>query len=468
MAKIVVIDDEHAIVLAFEKFLRSLGHQCFAASTAEDGIQLVRQQAPDVVFLDVKLPGMDGLSAIEKIRQACGRASIVVMTAHGTLDTAVRATRSGAFEYLTKPIDLAKMRAVVDKALGKLERSEAVERLRREELARFERSGLVGQSPAMQEVFRKVAMVCESDAAVLIQGESGTGKELIARAIHYHSKRAGYPFEAINCACVPENLLESELFGHEKGAFTGAQNQKIGKFEIADRGTVFLDEVSELPLPSQAKLLRFIEEKSFERLGGTQPIRVDVRIVSATNQRLEDRIGDGKFRQDLFFRLNVVPIEVPPLRERLEDLPLLVAYFLDRVSGKGITDAALEALRGYDWPGNVRELRNTIEQANIVAGGRVIDVAHLPRAVLRPRRPAAPSPDDRIGEITAELIASGALKRGEMFYQLEAKWEKALIERVLRMVEGNMVKASEMLGINRMTLRKKMREYGIAGTEPEA
>jgi two-component system nitrogen regulation response regulator GlnG len=308
----------------------------------------------------------------------------------------------------------------------------------------------------MQELFTKIAAVCRSDANVLICGESGTGKELIARAVHYNSRRAAAPFEAINCACLPDNLFESELFGHEKGAFTGASSQKIGKFEIAHGGSVFLDEISELPAAGQAKLLRFLEEKTFDRLGGTARIQVDVRIVAATNRRLEDRIAEGKFRDDLFYRLAALRVDAPALRDRREDIPLLVAHFL---GGSGITDEALEILTTAPWPGNVRELRNALGQALTVARGQVIERGHLPEALTQPRRPAR-TLDDRIDDILMELVEG---QKADVFRKVEARWEKALLDRVMRAVGGNQVHASELLGINRVTLRKKLRDYGLHG-----
>jgi DNA-binding NtrC family response regulator len=457
VSSILVIDDEHDIVVVFERFLKSIGHAVQSASNAEDGIDKIRKHSPDLVIMDVKLPGMDGLTAVEKIREFNARLPILVITAHGTLDTAVRATKVGAFDYLTKPIDVDKLKDAVGRALDRTARSSVVERLRRDEVPKFAHSAMVGQSGPMQEVFKKIAAVCQGDANVLVYGESGTGKELVARAIHYNSKRAGAPLETINCACLPENLVESELFGHEKGAFTGAATQKIGKFEIADGGTVFLDEISELPPTGQAKLLRFLEEKAFERLGGTQRIRVDVRIISATNRRLEEMIAEGKFREDLFYRLNSFRIDAPALRDRRDDVPLLAAFFLEKLGSRGITDEALGVLKNHAWPGNVRELRNAIEQSATVAGSKVIEAGHLPESLRAPKR-ASRSLDDRIDEILAELLDK---EKADVFYKIESRWEKALLDRVLRSVDGNQLKASELLGINRVTLRKKLRDYGL-------
>jgi two-component system nitrogen regulation response regulator GlnG len=320
-------------------------------------------------------------------------------------------------------------------------------------------TGIVGKSPQMQEVFKKVAAVAASDATVLLMGESGTGKELLARAVHYNSTRATGPFEAINCASIPETLLESELFGHEKGAFTGAIRQKPGKFEVGSGGTVFLDEVGEISLGAQVKLLRFLEERKFERVGGTESVPVDVRIVSATNQNLEERVREGRFREDLYFRLNVVRIDIPPLRERREDVPLLVAYYLDLARGAGVTTEALELLKNHSWPGNVRELRNAIERGVVLARGTPIRPEHLPDTVTSPRPLGETDLEARIRDLVEKLVAQGG--PGDLYRFVEARWEKALLRRVLELTGSNQVKAAELLGINRMTLRKKMELYGL-------
>jgi DNA-binding NtrC family response regulator len=320
-------------------------------------------------------------------------------------------------------------------------------------------SGIVGRSPQMQDVFKKIAAVAGSDASVLLIGESGTGKELLARAVHYNSGRSSGPFEAINCASIPETLLESELFGHEKGSFTGAIRQKPGKFEVAGGGTVFLDEVGEISLAAQVKLLRFLEERKFERVGGTEPVSVDIRIVSATNQNLDERVREGRFREDLYFRLNVVRIDVPPLRDRRDDIPVLVAYFLDLARGAGITSEALELLKNHAWPGNVRELRNAIDRGAVLARGTPIRPEHLPESVTSPRPMGESDLEARVRELVEKLIAQGT--PGDLYHMVEARWEKALLRRVLEQTGSNQVKASELLGINRMTLRKKMEQYGL-------
>jgi len=456
MARILVVDDEESIVWAFRQFLEGLGRECLASATAEQGIEIARRHQPDLVILDVKLPGMDGLSALEELRRVAPRAKFIVITAHGTLDTAVRALKLGAVEYLAKPVDLDKARKLVQAALQGAAVNREVERLRG---AGPPVAGLVGKTPAMQEVFKKVATVAASDASVLLVGESGTGKELLARAIHYTSARADRPFEALNCAAIPETLLESELYGHEMGAFTGAVRQKPGKFEIADGGTVFLDEVGDIPPFAQVKLLRFLEERKLERVGGTQKLQVDIRIISATNQNLEDRIREGLFREDLYFRLNVVRIEVPPLRDRREDIALLVAHFLDLEGGAGILNETLEILESHSWPGNVRELRNAIERGVVLARKGPIRPEHLPESVVSPRPLGQTDIESGVRSIVDRLTAEGP--RGSLFRHVESHFERALLQRVLGLTGGNQMKASELLGINRMTLRKKIEHYGL-------
>ncbi|HZE95947.1 MAG TPA: sigma-54 dependent transcriptional regulator [Planctomycetota bacterium] len=455
MAKVLVVDDEESIIWIFRKLVEGLGHEFLAAATGEKGIEAAASGQPDVVFMDVKLPGMDGLAALVEVRRVAPRAKFIVMTAHGTLDTAVRAMKLGAVEYLSKPVDLDQARALIQGSLKGAGMSREVESLRKAGGL----GGIVGRSAQMQEVFKKIAAVAGSDASVLLIGESGTGKELLARAVHYNSARSGGPFEAINCASIPETLLESELFGHEKGAFTGAVRLKPGKFEVAGGGTVFLDEIGEISPAAQVKLLRFLEERRFERVGGTEPVAVDVRIVSATNQNLDVRVREGRFREDLFFRLNVVRVDIPPLRERRDDIPALVAHFLDLARGAGVTADALELLKNHSWPGNVRELRNAIERGAVLARGTPIRPEHLPETVTSPRPLGESDIDARVRELVEKLVSQGM--PGDLYHAVEARWEKALLRRVLEQTGSNQVKAAELLGINRMTLRKKMEQYGL-------
>jgi nitrogen regulation protein NR(I) len=457
MGTVLVVDDEQSITWAFEKFLTSLGHSVRTAPTAEQGLEIARREPPDLVILDVRLPGMDGLAALEEIRKLNPDARVIVITAHGTLETAVRAVKLGAVDYLAKPVDLAKARRLIESALAGAPASREVERLR----GGPPFGGLVGRTPAMQEVFRKVAAVCDSDATVLFTGESGTGKELLARALHASSRRASGPFEPVNCAAIPETLLESELFGHEKGAFTGAHRQKKGKCEIADGGSLFLDEIGDIPVATQVKLLRFLEDRAFTRVGGTERVVVDARILSATNSDLEARVATGAFREDLFFRLNVVRIDIPPLRNRREDIPLLVAHFVEQWGAEGISQEALEILKNHAWPGNVRELRNAIERGVVLSRKRTVLPEHLPETLLHPRSPGGAGVDGRVAEVVDVIALAPDAPRTGLYQAVEEKWERALLRRALEMTGGNQVKAAKLLGINRLTLRKKIAKYQL-------
>jgi two-component system, NtrC family, response regulator AtoC len=453
MALALVIDDEPSICWAFRQMLEARGHRAVIAPTAEEGLAALTPEI-DLVVLDVRLPGMDGLTALRRIRERRPDLPVIVITAHGTMQTAVEAIKSGAFEYLTKPVDLGEAESAVGRALERRAMSKEVAKHQGES----DLGGLVGSTAAMQEVFKKIGAVCLTDATVLITGESGTGKELVARAIHANSKRAKKNFEPINCASLPEGLVESELFGHEKGAFTGAIRTKPGRFEIAHGGTVFLDEIGDLPQPAQAKLLRFLEDHSFTRVGGTDRLTADVRIVAATNRDLRQLVSDGAYREDLFYRLNVVSIVLPPLRERKSDLPRLVARFLQDGgnAGKAVSEAALEAMMGYDWPGNVRELRNAVEQSLVLSRGGAILPEHLPPRL----HSKAGGPDDEQARLLVERWLSEA-PDGAAWDAVSDKWEKLLIEKALADAKGSLSAASRRLGINRATLRKKMERHGL-------
>ncbi len=468
MAKVLVIDDEPGICQAFSKLLKGLGHEALVAPSAEQGLPVAKAEAPDLVLLDIRLPGMDGLAALEALKTQGFAAPVVVLTAHGTLDTAVRALKLGAYEYLTKPVELATAEAVISRAIEKARLSQEVARLQREVSGRAAPGRrLIGSTPAMQEIFKTIAAVCGSDVSVLIQGESGTGKELVSREIHANSPRAAGPFEAVNCAAIPPTLLESELYGHEKGAFTGAVRRQVGRFERAHGGTILLDEIGEIPPATQVKLLRFLEERAFERVGGDERVEVNLRILAATNQNLEGKIVRGEFREDLYYRLKVVTIDLPPLRERTPDIPILVARFLAEGPGpsREISEEALALLTRHRWPGNVRELRNAIEHAGVLARGAPIRAEHLPETVRHPERaPAAglrPTVEAEVDRIVATLLEQPEAKPGDLFAVIERQWESALLRRVMERTGGNQVKASELLGIHRTTLRTKLLEYGL-------
>ena len=390
MDKLLLIDDEADVQYSFRRIFDSPEVQIATASSGEEGLRLIPQFQPDLVMMDVRMTGMTGLETLRKLRQTDAKLPVIIMTAYGTTQTAIEAMKLGAYDYVLKPFDVPRLKALVGAAL---EAARAMKKVvSYEPLLESEDYdiGIVGRTEVMQDVFKLIGQLASSDATALITGESGTGKELIARAIYGHSQRSHKPFLAINCAAIPENLLESELFGHERGAFTGASTQRIGKFEQCNGGTLFLDEIGDMTPATQTKILRVLQNGTFERVGGNNPIKVDVRIIAATNKPLEQAVAEKQFREDLFYRLNVVRLRVPPLRERRDDIPLLANYFLKKVAEKnkqplkGITDEALLALQTYAWPGNVRELENVIHRAMVVSKGDAIITADLPPEICRP------------------------------------------------------------------------------------
>ena len=419
--------------------------------------------------MDIRMPGMSGFEALEKIQAENSGVSVIIMTAQATMQNAIEAMRRGAFDYITKPFDLDEVNILVRKAIDVRRLSLEVNALRAEVREKYE-GGLVGNTPAMQEIYKTIGRVAESDATVLIHGESGTGKELVARAIHYHSKRAGRPFIAVNSAAIPSELLESELFGHEKGSFTGAVARKIGKFEAAAGGTLFLDEIGDMNLPLQGKLLRVLQEREFERVGGTEPIKTDVRVIAATHRNLEKAVREKRFREDLFYRLNVIQINIPPLRKRKDDIPPLAEFFMQKhqvTAGQGrrsLTPETLKILRAYDWPGNVRELENAIQRAITLSQGDKIFPDALPPQIFKPGHGVALSFENFLEEKLADLVdRMGGLEAGDIHSMVIQRVEKPLITLVLKKTEGNQVRAANLLGINRNTLRKKIKELGIKG-----
>ncbi|RMH38931.1 MAG: sigma-54-dependent Fis family transcriptional regulator [Deltaproteobacteria bacterium] len=445
-ASILVIDDERGIRSLCRDVLGRAGYRVDLAETGADGVARARGGRYDLILSDIRLPDVDGLQVLEQVRAAHPDQTVILITAYPSVDTAVRGMKLGARDYIAKPFTPDELRMVVARALDEdaLRRENA--RLRDELAYR----NLIGASPAMVALRDTIDKVSRADASVLITGESGVGKEVVARAIHYRGTRAAGPFVAVNCGALVDNLLESELFGHVRGAFTGADRPKRGLFVAADGGTLFLDEIAELPLPLQPKLLRALQEGEIKPVGGVDPVRVDVRVVAATNRDLGEAVRDGAFREDLFYRLNVIAINVPPLRERVEDIPLLVDAFIDRVAERAggarvaVTDAAMRWLQSQPWPGNVRELENAIERAVVLASGPVLDVADFDQgapAAGAPRAGAAGLPAD-------ELISLAAL-------------ERLHIERVLAACGGQKTKAAAILGINRTTLWKKLRAYGM-------
>ena len=374
MPHILIADDEDSLRWVLEKGLRQAGYEVTAVRDGAAAVRAVEAEPFDLVFLDVRMPGVDGLAALARMREVRADACVVVMTAHGTMETAIQAMQRGAYDYLTKPFDLDELLLLAERALAAGRLTQEVARLKTglQEVREF--SALIGRHPRMQEVYKTIGRIAGTDVTVLLRGESGTGKELVARAIHHYSRRAGRPFVAVSCAAIPGTLLESEMFGHERGAFTDAKERRLGKFELAHGGTLYLDEIGDMPLELQAKLLRALQERTIERLGGHESIRVDVRVLAATNRDLEAFMREGKFREDLYYRLNVVTLHLPPLRERRRDIPLLVEHFLAKhvsdLGERGVAPDALDRLVGHDWPGNVRELENVVQRAMVMADER--------------------------------------------------------------------------------------------------
>jgi two-component system nitrogen regulation response regulator GlnG len=468
MPTLLVVDDEPNVLYSLEKSLRSEALAVHTALTGRQGLEAVRRLRPDVVILDVRLSDMSGLEAFDRIREMDARLPVVIITAYAATETAIEAMKRGAFEYLLKPVDFHQLAEVVQRAL-ELSRLQHVPAVFEGEAPEDNADPIVGRSPAMQEMCKSIGRVAPRDVTVLITGASGTGKELVARAIYSHSARAGKPFLTINCAAIPETLLESELFGHEKGAFTGADRRRIGKFEQAHGGTLFLDEVGDMSAATQAKLLRLLQEQRFERLGGNETIQTDVRLLAATNKDLGQEVAEGRFRGDLLYRLNVITIQLPPLRERREDVPLLVEYFLRRL-GRGlgltvhsVTPEARQCLEAYDWPGNVRQLQSVLKYALIKAAGGVLTLDCLPED-LRPGSAAAapPVPQEAavldVGSLTRSLLRAG---EPDIYRRVCLEVDRVVLDLVLRHVKGNQVQASELLGMSRTTLRAKLRALGL-------
>ncbi len=461
MQSLLIIDDEPNVCYTLEKVLGSERLKILVAGTAGAGLEAVRRESPDAVVLDVRLPDMSGLEAYRQIRQIDARLPVIVITAHGTTETAIEAMKLGAFDYLLKPLDLAQLRDVVARAVHLSQISRTPAMYDENGPPEVESDQLVGNSPPMQELYKSIGRIAPQDVTVLILGESGTGKEMVARAIYQHSRRSRAPFLAINCAAIPEPLLESELFGHERGAFTGADRRRIGKFEQADGGTLFMDEVADMAPATQAKLLRLLQEEQFERVGGNATIHADIRVIAATNQDLESLAAAGRFRQDLFYRLNVLTIRIPPLRERIDDIPLLVNYFLGRMNRQfdrrvhGVSPEAMQLLKQHNWPGNVRELQSVIKHALIHTPGDIVSPEGFP--VNWPPS-AVVLGDLDVGRLVRELLAAS---RGNIYYHVQAAVDRVVLDAVLEHAKGNQVEAAELLGISRNTLRSKLRNLGL-------
>jgi DNA-binding NtrC family response regulator len=452
--RVLVVDDELNMRRILAAMLRREGYETL---TAEDGVQalkLLREEEIAAVVTDMRMPLMDGLKLLEHVRREYPAVPVILVTAHGSVSTAVQAMKRGAFDFVTKPFETDELKLVVSKAVAAY--AAAQRDLVPENDDDFGDLGMIGQSRAMQELRRLVRKVASSPTTVLITGESGTGKELVATAIHKLSDRADQPLIKINCTTIPEPLIESELFGYERGAFTGAVTAKPGRFELADGGTLFLDEIGELPREMQAKLLRAIQESEFERVGGIKTIHVDVRLIAATNRVLEEMVRKGEFRQDLYYRLNIVPIQLPPLRERRDDIPLLINHFIKKFNRRlgrnvtGFTPAAIQALMDYHWPGNIRELENIMQRVILLSDNDLIDVTDLPPALEETETPS---------ELTAWREPNLSLK--EIVRQRTEVLEKSLIRAVLKETNGNVTQAAKRLQISRKSLQLKMKEYGL-------
>lgn len=464
--KILLVEDDANIASGLQKVLRAQGYAVTALVRGDEGLERALGENFDVIITDLKLPRLDGLELVKKLHQEKPKLPIILITAHGSTETAIEATKWGAFDYVPKPFEVEELLDLTAKALQS-------SRLMSEPVEMGDtasgRTAIVGTSRVMQVLYKEIGRIAATPVTVLIRGETGTGKELVARAIYQHSDRASAPFIAINCAAIPENLLESELFGHERGAFTGADARRIGRFEQANGGTIFLDEIGDMNLPLQAKLLRVLQEKTIQRVGGKESIPIDVRVIAATHRDLEGAIQERLFREDLFYRLNVVAISLPTLHERSEDIPELARYFLKKygrevgVTAPSITPEAIAVLQQQKWPGNVRELENTVRQALLLAREYTISVEHIKEVLAKSRKPVAVSHQSHATYITDLL---DRVERGEIanaFAKLLQDLEPELYSQAIERARGNQTKAAEWLGVTRLKMREKLKEFGLYG-----
>jgi two-component system response regulator AtoC len=455
-ATVLIIDDDKMIRSFLDSILSEDGYEVLLAATGAEGNAALRAKPVDIVLLDLMLPDEDGISVLRKIKQEEPSVQVILLTAYGAVESAVEAMRLGAYDYIDKPSDVSKLKLVIGRALEELTMRREIERLRQQAGA-YVHGWIVGESKEMHRIAQLVAKVAQGNATVLIQGESGTGKEVVANAIHQQSQRAKSPFTVINCAAIPADLLESELFGFEAGAFTGAQRRKKGLLEVADKGTLFLDEIGEMKPETQAKILRVIETKTLRRVGGTTNIKVDVRFIAATNRDLRAAVQEGTFREDLYYRLQVVVIDLPPLRERMQDMELFIAAFikeLNQAMGKSIekvSDEALEPMKRYHWPGNIRELRNVIERGMVLCDGREIQLGHLPAELCN--QSIAPS---------GRAMPVGLPPEGVNLEDMVSQLERQLIKEALAKSGGNQSEAAEKLSISRDQLRYRLEKYGLS------
>jgi len=467
MQTVLIVDDDKSIRYSLKRMMEN-NYTIVPAQNGEEALAHFREKLPDLVIMDIKMPGRSGMDILKEMKSIDPKSLVIIMTAYGTTETAIEAMKCGAFDYILKPFPIPKMKSLIEKALS-------LRRLMKEKVSYAvvgnggEGERIIGASPAMQEIYKMIGQVAPSDVTVLLRGESGTGKELLARAIYQHSFRSNQPFLPVNCAAIPDTLLESELFGHEKGAFTGATSRRIGKLEQCQGGTIFLDEIGDMSLSTQAKLLRVLQERCFERLGGTETIAVDLRLIVATNKDLEEAILTGAFRKDLYYRLNVVSIKIPPLRERTEDIPALVSYFIRKFNRElkkeivGMTPSAMDKITSYGWPGNVRQLENVLKRAMVLCQGEWILEDQLVFEKGWGMREApeelGKKPMEDLLDILFEELskASGSLPHLDMISTIE----RGMILRALQKTNGNQVQAAQLLGMNRSTLRGKMERYNI-------
>jgi len=451
MKTILIVDDEISIRESLKGILQDEGFRTLFAANGEEGLALLKEEDPDLVLLDIWMPGMDGLEALQRIREAYPEQLVIMMSGHGTIETAVKATKFGAYDFIEKPLSLEKVLLSVHNAMKIGQLVEENRSLKAKLAKEYE---MIGDSPVIRHLKNQIAIAGPTSGWVLITGENGTGKELVARAIHHLSQRQGKPFIEVNCAAIPEELIESELFGHEKGAFTGATTQRKGKFDLAHEGTLFLDEIGDMSLKTQAKVLRILQERKFERVGGSRTIEVDVRVIAATNKDLDEEIRSGNFREDLYYRLNVLPFHVPPLRERSEDVPKLAHHFLDFFcrkesrETKTLSPEAVVALINYPWPGNVRELKNIIERLAIMTPDNIITERHLPAVIAAKRQPST---------------RSSSVPTAESFTFKEAReeFEKNYLIQKLEENDWNISRTAEVIEIERSNLHRKIKSFGI-------
>jgi len=445
---ILIVDDEASIRQSLGAILADEGYEILMAESGEEALKVIEDEMPNLVLLDIWLPGMDGIETLKLIKADHPQLRVIIMSGHGTIETAVKATKLGAFDFIEKPLSLDKVILLVNHALDMTNLEEENVLLKQKVSQQYE---LTGCSPVIMELKEAIGIIAPTNAWVLVMGENGTGKELVARSLHRLSRRASKPFVEVNCAAIPEDLIESELFGHEKGSFTGATQMKRGKFDLAHEGTIFLDEVADMSLKAQAKILRILQEKKFERVGGNKMIRVDVRVLAATNKDLEREMEEGRFRQDLYYRLNVIPLCVPPLRERKEDIPLLVERFLKEFAAKEgepektISEGALDLLMLHHWPGNVRELKNIIERLVIMTPSSIIDAVDIPL----------------FSHSDLERDVGDASDMADSFKSAKMDFEKQFILKKLKEFEGNISKTAEAIGLERSNLHRKIRSYGL-------